>query len=128
MIHWIHHVSMKCGTPEDLAAVRAFYCGLLGLKVVREWPEGIMLDTGAGLIEVFSNGDGIRAKGAIRHLALSVDDVDAYADRIREAGYPVFLGPKDILIPSDPPLPARMAFCTGPLDEEIELFCEKRRS
>ena len=124
MIRGIHHVSMKCGTPEELAAVRAFYCGLLGLAVVREWPEGIMLDTGAGLIEVFTNGPGIRAKGAVRHLAFSVDDVDACAERVRRAGYRVFVGPKDIAFGSDPPLRARIAFCLGPLEEEIEFFCE----
>ena len=128
MIHGIHHVSMKCGTPEDLAAVRAFYCGLFGLKVVREWPEGIMLDTGAGMIEVFCNGEGIRAQGAIRHLALNVDDVDACAERIRRAGYPVFIEPKDNVIASDPPVRARIAFCTGPMEEQVELYCENRPS
>ncbi len=125
MITGIHHISMKCGTPEALAAVKDFYCGLLGLAVVREWPEGIMIAAGAGLIEVFSNGEGIREKGAVRHAAFSVDDVDALAERIGAAGYEVFLGPKDIVIPSDPPLHARMAFCRGPLGEEIELFHEK---
>jgi len=40
---------------------------------------------------------------------------------IRKAGYHVFLGPKDITAP----VPARIAFCTGPLGEEIELFSEK---
>ena len=42
-VYGIHHVSMKCGSPENLPAVKAFYCDLLGLKVVREWPEGIMI-------------------------------------------------------------------------------------
>ena len=73
----------------------------------------------------FSTGSGIREKGALRHIAFSVDDVDALAARIRSAGYQVFVGPKDIVMESDPPLHARMAFCTGPLGEEIELFCEK---
>ena len=125
-VHGIHHISMKCGSPEELSPVRQFYCGLLGFRVVREWPEGIMIDTGAGLLEVFCNGKGIRSQGAIRHVALGTDDVDALADRIRKAGYPVVIGPKDIVIGSEPPLHARMAFCTGPLGEQIELFCEKR--
>ena len=124
MISGIHHVSMKCASPEELASVRAFYCGLLGMTVCREWPEGIMLDTGAGWIEVFCSGEGIRSKGALRHIALAADDVDACAERIRQAGWAVFLGPKDIEMASDPPLRARMAFCTGPLGEEIELFRE----
>ncbi len=125
MIRGIHHISMKCASPEDLAAARAFYCGLLGLRVIREWPEGIMLDTGAGQVEIFTNGEGIREKGAIRHAAFAADDVDALAERIRAAGYEVFLGPKDITMASDPPFRARIAFCRGPLGEEIELFREE---
>ena len=49
MIKGIHHVSMKCASPEELASAEAFYCGLLGLKIVRRWPEGIMIDTGCGI-------------------------------------------------------------------------------
>ena len=125
MITGIHHVSMKCGTAEELARAKAFYLGALGLALKREWPEGIMIDTGCGLIEIFSNGEGVKEKGAVRHFALAVDDVDAAAEKARAAGCPVFLGPKDILIASDPPLEARMAFCVGPLGEEIEFFREK---
>ena len=124
MIRGIHHISLKCGTPEEFAKAKEFYLGLLGLKLVREWPEGVMIGTGAGQIEIFSNGEGVRNKGAVRHVALAVDDVDAYADRVRAAGYPVVAGPKDIVMASDPPFHARMAFCIGPLAEEIEFFCE----
>ena len=125
MIRGIHHLSMKCGSKEELSEAVSFYCGVLGLRLAREWPEGVMIDTGAGMIEIFSNVPGIRTRGAIRHLALAVDDVDVYACRVRRAGYEVFIEPKDIVIPSDPPLCARMAFCRGPLGEEIELFCER---
>ena len=31
MIRGIHHISMKCGTPEEFSAAKAFYCGLLGM-------------------------------------------------------------------------------------------------
>ena len=125
MITGIHHVSMKCGTAAELKRAKAFYLDVLGLTLKREWPEGIMIDTGRGLIEIFSNGEGVKEKGAVRHFALTVDDVDAAAEKARAAGYPVFLGPRDILIASDPPLEARMAFCVGPLGEEIEFFQEK---
>lgn len=126
MITGIHHVSMKCGTREELEKARTFYLDVLGLTLVREWPEGIMIDTGDGLIEIFSNGEGVKEKGAVRHFALAADDADAAAEKVRAAGYPVFLGPRDITIASDPPLPARIAFCVGPLGEEIEFFQEKR--
>ena len=135
MIKGLHHISMKCQTAEEFGRAKDFYLNVLGLSVKREWAEGIMIrpvrkpygflsglqvfqakalqnldnsklllrklkfpnssiDTGNGLIEIFNNGEGSLAKGAIRHFALL-----AY--------------------------PARMAFCTGPLGEEIELFCER---
>ena len=45
---------------------------------------------------------------------------------VREAGYEVFIEPRDIVIASEPPFPARIAFCRGPLQEEIEFFQEKK--
>ena len=35
MIKGIHHISMKCGTAEELTKVREFYIELLGLKIIR---------------------------------------------------------------------------------------------
>ena len=79
MIKGIHHISMKCGTAEELAKVREFYIELLGLKIVREWADGMMIDTGNGLLEIFTNAEGTRSLGAIRHMALLTDDVDEIA-------------------------------------------------
>ena len=115
---------MKCGKPEDFARAKAFYCGVLGLSVRREWPDGVLIDAGSGLIEIFNNGEGERRKGAVRHFALAADDVDRCVDAVRQAGYEVFIEPKDIVIHSVPAYPARIAFCVGPLGEEIELFQE----
>ena len=125
MITGMHHVSMKCETPEDLDRVRLFYCELLGLKVLREWPAGIMLDTGSGLLEIFKSGGQKGVLGTIRHIALASDDVDGDIEKVRRAGFEVFKEPNDLNIPSDPPFPIRMAFCFGPLGEEVELFQER---
>lgn len=125
MITGIHHISMKCGTAEEFGKAKDFYLNLLGFTVRREWPEGIMIDSGDGLLEIFRNGPGIRSKGAIRHIAFATDDVDGIADRVRKAGYEVFIEPNDIVIRSEPAFPARMAFCFGPLGEEIEFFQER---
>ena len=46
-------------------------------------------------------------------------------EAVKAAGYEVFIEPKDIVIASNPPFPARIAFCRGPLGEEIEFFQEK---
>ena len=123
MIKGIHHISMKC-RPEQLDEVKHFYLDVLGMSICREWPEGIMFDAGGGLIEIFTNGTEDFEKGVINHFALATDDVDALAGRVREAGYEIFKGPADAVIPSEPAFPLRMAFCHGPLGEEIELFCE----
>ena len=123
MIKGIHHISMKC-RPEQLEEIKGFYEGILGMSVCREWAGGIMFDTGNGLIEVFTNGTEDFEKGVINHFALATDDVDGLADRVRKAGYEIFKGPDNAVIPSVPEFPLRMAFCYGPLGEEIELFCE----
>ena len=125
MIRGIHHISMKCEKADDLERVKLFYCELLGLKVKREWPAGIMLDTGSGLLEIFKSGGNGGVLGTIRHVALASDDVDRDIARVRDAGFEVFKEPNDLVIPSDPPFPVRMAFCFGPLGEQVELFQER---
>ena len=125
MITGIHHISLKCGTREAFEKAKDFYLNLLGFSAVREWPEGILIDTGCGQIEIFSNGEGIRTKGALRHIAFATDNADEMAAKVKAAGYEVFIEPNDIVIRSDPPYPARMAFCFGPLGEEIEFFQER---
>lgn len=97
---------------------------MIGIPVVRSWDAGIMLDTGSGIIEIFSDGQDNLPQGTIRHFALATDDVDACVQAVHEAGYEVFIEPKDIEIASQPKFPARIAFCKGPLGEEIEFFCE----
>ena len=125
MITGIHHISLKCGTKEEFEKAKDFYLNLLGFSAVREWPEGIMIETGCGQIEIFSNGPGIKTKGALRHIAFATDNADEITAKVKAAGYEVFIEPNDIVIRSDPPYPARMAFCHGPLGEEIEFFQER---
>ena len=107
MVKGIHHVSMKCGNAEDFQKAKDFYCGLLGL------------------IEIFNNGEGEFGHGAVRHFALADTDVDATVEKVRQAGYQILTEPRDIVISSEPAYPARIAFCVGPLGEEIELFQER---
>ena len=125
MISGLHHISLKCATQEEFEKAKKFYIDLLGFKAAREWPEGIMIDFGNGMLEIFNNGEGIKTKGALRHIAFATDDVDEIVDLVRNAGYEVFIEPKDIVIDSEPIFPARMAFCYGPLGEEIEFFQER---
>jgi catechol 2,3-dioxygenase-like lactoylglutathione lyase family enzyme len=73
----IHHIALKARGLEEFRKTVAFYQDLLGLPVARAWGEGensaVMLDTGAGLIEIFANGTDAPGQGAVRHVALQVE-------------------------------------------------------
>ena len=125
MITGLHHISLKCGTEDEFKRAKSFYLDVLGFKIVREWPEGAMIGFGNGMLEIFNNGDGIKTKGALRHIAFATDNVEEIVSKVKGAGYNVFIEPNDIVIRSDPEYPARMAFCFGPLGEEIEFFQER---
>ena len=128
LVQGIHHVCIRCEKSE-IEKVKEFYQGVLGMPVIRSWGEpelaGFMFDTGAGLVEVFTDAEGVLPQGSIRHFALKTDDVDGCVKAVREAGYLITVEPKDVVIPSQPEFPVRVAFCNGPVGEEIELFCEK---
>jgi glyoxylase I family protein len=65
--------------------------------------------TSAGVIEIFNDGDGALPQGTIRHFALATDDVDACVKAVSEAGYEVFVDPKNVVIASVPEFPVRVA-------------------
>ena len=122
----IHHIALKAQGLEEFKKTVAFYQELLGLPVARSWGQGenlaVMLDTGAGLIEIFSNGTDDPGQGVIRHVALQVENTDACIEAVRNAGYHIISEPADVTIQSQPPYPVRIAFCNGPVGEEIEFF------
>lgn len=129
MITGIHHIALKCCGMELYEKTVAFYRDILGVPVARQWGEGehlgIMLDTGAGILEIFSDGTDMPGQGALRHIAFATKDTDACIKAVRDAGYAVIEEPHDIVIPSEVPYPARIAFCIGPVGETVEFFCEK---
>lgn len=125
LIKGVHHVCMKCCNAEEFDKVQRFYGETLGLPKVREWPAGVMFDLGGSLLEVFSNGTETLPQGVWQHIALATEDVDACVEAVSAAGYEITTAPKDIVVASQPPLPARIAFCIGPMGEEIEFFHEK---
>ena len=128
LICGIHHVALKCDGTAEFEKTQHFYQDVLGLVPVRSWGEGenagAMLSTGDGLLEIFASGRKL-PQGAIRHFALRTERVDDCVAAVRAAGYPITVEPKDIVIASNPPFPARIAFCTGPVGEEIEFFQER---
>lgn len=128
LICGIHHVALKCDGTAEFEKTLHFYQDVLGLEPVRSWGEGenagAMLSTGDGLLEIFASGRKL-PQGAIRHFALRTERVDDCVAAVRDAGYPITVEPKEIVIASNPPFPARIAFCTGPVGEEIEFFQER---
>ena len=113
MIQGMHHVSMKCSNAEEYAAVRAFYTELLRIPVLTEWKTGILLDTGAGIVEIFQDKKKKKlGQGVIRHFVAAV----------RAGGYPILVEPKTVVIGGNPTFSAKIAFCKGALGEEIEFF------
>ena len=122
LVKGIHHVSMKCAGQQEFERTVHFYCDVIGLRRVKSWENGVMLNTGDGFVEIVSDGTTRPEQGCIRHFAFAADDVDACADAVSAAGYEILIEPKDIVLDS---MPARIAFCRGPLGEEIEFFCER---
>lgn len=124
----IHHVSMKV---QDFDSSVKFYTEVMGLKQTYYWGEGnsraVMLDTGDGaFIEIFAGGEqGEKLEGAFAHIALKVTKCDEIIETVRKAGMQVTKESIDIIIPSVPPLPVRIAFFKGPDGELIELFQNK---
>ena len=102
MIKGIHHISYKCNKKEEIEKVKDFYVKVLG-----------------------TNGENTGELGVIRHVAFATDNVDEIIDKVKAAGYEVFMEPVDKVIRSTPELPIRVAFCYGPLHEEVEFFCER---
>lgn len=128
LICGIHHAALKCGSIEKFEETLSFYQNVLGLKLVRSWGEGLnagaMLSTGDSLLEIFAGGD-LLPQGTIHHFALRTTNTDACVTAVRQAGYPITVEPKEIVIASEPPFPARIAFSQGPLGEVIEFFQER---
>ena len=125
----VHHIALKACGLEDYEKTVRFYHEILGMPIVRTWGTGenvgIMLDTGAGLMEIFANAKEYPGQGAIRHMAFAVKDVDDCVEAVRAAGYQIIVEPKDIEFKSEIPYYARIAFCIGPVGEEIEFFAER---
>ncbi len=126
LIKGIHHVAIAAKSMEQYNKTVDFYCNILGMPVIRKWGSGeslgLMADTGAGVMEIFSLGDNPEAEGALKHIAFDVASADDCVNAVRNAGYQITVEPKDITIAADKPISARIAFCIGPVGEIIEFF------
>ena len=118
-----HHVSFRV---RDIEASIKFYVEGLGFVPKLSWGQGekrtVLLDTGDGNYFEISGGGSDMPEGIFRHVALRTTDCDTAIERARTAGAEITVEPKDVLLPSDPPTPVRVAFFKGPDGEVIEYF------
>jgi glyoxylase I family protein len=120
------HIGM---TSRDLDRTIAFYCGLLGLRLVVRKAQGqgelAFLDAGGGMLEVFApRADVARSRdvppheAGMRHLTLAFDDVDAVVERLEAAGVDIIERPREAL---NQELLKRLAFVRDPDGVLVEL-------
>ncbi len=60
----------------------------------------------------------------IHHVSMKCNTEEGI-NKVKNAGYELFVEPNDNVIKSVPEYPIRMAFCFGPSGEQIEFFCER---
>ncbi len=127
MKNGFHHVALSAA---DLDKTIAFYREAFGFTVVRRWGNdkpAAMLDMGDGsLLEIFSGGDtSTDGQSKWLHFAVATDDTDLCYKQALAAGGTSHMEPADIVIQSEQPLPARIAFVRGINGELIEIFDQK---
>lgn len=125
MITGIHHIALKVA---DFDRAMRFYCDTLGLRFIRSWGDetkkAAMLDTGAGIIELFSGGAADAPEGLFIHLALSSDDVDGDYQRALAGGATTHKKPMDCAVKSSSGMDmnVRLAFVVSPTGEIVEFL------
>ena len=120
----VHHIALH---SNNFDKTLEFYTKTLGFKTHLCWGEGrsrqALLDIGDGnFLEVFADGNGILPEGPLFHLALRCENVDEVYNAALAAGAKPKTEPCDVNIPSNPPLPIRIAFFIGFDGDVIELF------
>ncbi len=125
----VHHIAIKAKGLEKFEKLLHFYHEILGMPIARRWGTEdapvVMVDTGAGKLELFANAPDEPSTGALRHLAFAVENVDACIEAVRAAGYAITVEPKDAMLgTTEHPYPVRLSFCIGPVGEEVEFFTE----
>jgi catechol 2,3-dioxygenase-like lactoylglutathione lyase family enzyme len=122
----LHHISIM---TLNYAESVSFYRDVLGMPLRLEFYIGdrpyALLDMGDGsYIELQAPKPDTSAQTAgnpLVHFALATTDVRGATEKVRAAGYPITVEPKDVQLNT---LPASVAFFTGPSGESVELFQE----
>ena len=121
LVKAIHHVKLKC-TKDTFEAVFHFYAEVLGIQVLAKHEDCAILDTGSGIFEIFNDAEQLHGTGDFAHVAFFVESVDEAVETVEKAGYKIKEYPVNVMFDRGVPTPARLAFCYGPIGEEIEFF------
>jgi len=129
MLKGFEHMNL---TTSDMDRTLVFYRDLLGMReVVRRDIKGggeiaFVEFPGGGMIEIVRPGTEVatparevpRTEAGIRHIAVSVENVDAAAAKLAEAGVTITEQPRDAYHRD---ILKRVAFCLDPDGVSIEL-------
>jgi len=117
-------------TSRDLDRTIAFYCDLLGFRLVLRKPQAsgelAFLDAGGGMLEVFAPATAITpardvppAEAGMRHLTLAVTNVDTMVNQLEAAGVEIIERPRNA---HNTELIKRVAFVRDPDGIIVELM------
>ena len=121
-----HHISIH---TQKFDEAMHLYRDILGMQVRIQFDRGTrrfaLLDMGDGSFVELSmdtaSNETLSPGNPLAHFALATTDVRGVIEKLRAAGIPITMEPKDIQLG---PLPASVAFFTGPSGESVELFQE----
>ena len=120
-----HHIAISTACFDESIQ---FYTEGLGMTPVAFWGENegraALLDIGDGShVEIFADGTTqAQQNEKFVHFAIRTTDPDAAFAAALTAGATEKMPPTTLDIPSDPPLPVRIAFVFAPGGEVLEFF------
>ncbi len=123
----LHHIALNTTRYKETIA---FYKEMFEMREIRCWEKGgtpgCMLEMdGGAMLEIFGVSAKEESDGKFIHIAFSTEDVDSAYEKALTLGAVADMEPFDIIIPSNPQAPLRIAFVRGFGGERIELLTEK---